>query len=324
VDFLNPASPYIIVVLLAIMVGVYPFAIWRKMSFTAATIIANAIIFVIYIAPRNNEILYDVFSTLGFNNQSLSTGEGIFALYTHMYIHADFMHVFFNMFILFLMGVPFEQRVGWKWMAVIYWGTGILGGGLLNGWLTFSEPSIGIGASAAISGIIGAFAIMYPWDRVPMVIIFIILPRVQVAVGALVFILFQTFMAIVRTSLPFGLGNISYTAHLAGVMVGVAIGYILVKKGGVEAPTSGARLGKKLDKLDYERLRPMTRMPAHADRLDALIKEDIPEVEEVLLEDLVSRLRCPDCDSIIMMHRGHTLRCEKCQWQLDLRKGKGG
>jgi membrane associated rhomboid family serine protease len=324
VEFLDPSSAYIVIVLVAIMVGVYPFAIWRKLSFTTATIIANAVIFIIYIAPRSVNIYSDVVHNLGFANTSLETGEGLWGLFTHMYIHADFLHVFFNMFILFIMGAPFEQRVGWKWMAIIYWGTGILGGGLLNGWLTLSDPSIGIGASAAISGIIGAFAMMYPRDRIPMVIIFIILPNVQVAFGALVFVLFQTFLAFVSAGLPYGLGNISYTAHLAGFMVGVAIGYALAKKGGVEAPTSGTRLGKKLDKLDYERMRPLTRMPAHADRLDSLIKEDIPEVEEVLLEDLVARVRCPDCDSILMMHRGYTLKCEKCQWNLDLRKGKDG
>jgi hypothetical protein len=179
----------------------------------------------------------------------------------------------------------------------------------------------GIGASAAISGVIGAFAMMYPNDRVPMVIIFIILPRVQVAFGALVFILFQTFMAVFAFQLP-GLGQVSYTAHLAGVMVGVAMGWVLAKKG-IEAPTPGAALGRKLDKVDYQRMRSLIRKPANEDRLDALIVEDIPEVKEVLLEDLVSRLRCPDCDSIIMLHRGHTLKCERCQWQMDMRKGKG-
>ncbi|UCC94120.1 MAG: rhomboid family intramembrane serine protease [Thermoplasmata archaeon] len=321
-EFIDPASPYIVAVLIAIMVGVYPFALWRKMSFTAATIIANAIIFIIYIAPRSVDIYYDVVINLGFNNTSLETGDGLWGLYTHMYIHADFLHVFFNMFILFLMGMPFEQRVGWKWMAVVYWGTGILGGGVINGFVTLPEEIVGIGASAAISGIIGAFAMMYPRDRIPMVIIFIILPRVQVAFGALVFILFQTFLAIVSSQLPYGLGNVGYTAHLAGVMVGVGIGLVLARKG-IEAPTPGAALGRKLDKVDFERMRPLIRRPENEDRLDAVIAEDIPEVKDVLVQDLVARIRCPDCDSIVMLHKGHTLKCERCDWQLDMRKGRG-
>ncbi len=323
VEFVDPVSPYIIAVLVFLMVAAYPFAIWRKISFTATTVIVNAIIFIIYYGPFDPEVFRDVVVNLGFSNTSMETGENLYTLYTHMYIHADFLHVFFNMFILYIMGIHFEQRVGFKWMAIIYWSTGILGGGVINGFLTLPEPIIGIGASAAISGIIGAFAMMYPNDRVPMVIIFIILPRVQVAFGALVFILFQTFLAFASSQLPYGLGNVGYTAHLAGVMVGVAIGWVLARKG-IEAPTPGAGLSRKLDRADYENLRPLVRKPANEDRLDALIAEDIPEVKEVLLEDLVSRLRCPQCDSIVMMHRGNTLKCESCDWRLDLRKGKGG
>jgi membrane associated rhomboid family serine protease len=321
VDFVSSSSIYVVIVLVAIMVGIYPIAIWRKMSFTAATVFANAAIFIIYFGPNNADLYWDVVVNLGFKNSSLHTGEDLFTLYTHMYIHADFLHVIFNMFIFYLMGIHFEHRVGWKWMAIVYWTTGILGGGVLNGLITPVSDVPGIGASAAISGVIGAFAMMYPNDRVPMVIIFIILPRVQVAFGALVFILFQTFMAVFAFQLP-GLGQVSYTAHLAGVMVGVAMGWVLAKKG-IEAPTPGAALGRKLDKVDYQRMRSLIRKPANEDRLDALIVEDIPEVKEVLLEDLVSRLRCPDCDSIIMLHRGHTLKCERCQWQMDMRKGKG-
>jgi membrane associated rhomboid family serine protease len=322
VDFESSSSLYVVITLVAIMVGVYPIAIWRKISFTAATVFANAVIFLIYFGPNNADIYWDVVFNLGFKNSSLQSGEGLYTLYTHMYIHADFLHVIFNMFIFYIMGIHFERRVGWKWMAIVYWTTGILGGGVLNGLITPVDDVPGIGASAAISGVIGAFAMMYPYDRVPMVLVFIVLPRVQVAFGALVFILFQTFMAFFAFQLP-GLGNVSYTAHLAGVMVGVAVGWLLAKKG-IEAPTQGAALGRKLDKVDYDRMRPLIRKPANIDRLDALIGEDIPEVKEVLLEDLVTRIRCPDCDSIVMLHKGHTLKCESCDWRLDLRKGRTG
>ena len=313
----NPDSVYFIAAIITVLAVTYPVALWRKMSFTAATVIANIVIFIIYMAPMNNAIYSDVVTTLGFNNTSLRTGEGLWGLFTHMYIHASFLHVFFNMFILFIMGIHFEDRVGWKYMALVYWGTGILGAGVVNGIIGLPREFIGIGASGAISGVLGAFAVMYPRDKVPMVIIFIILPRVPVALGALVFILFETFLEFTSIGLP-GMGNVSHTAHLAGAMMGVVFGYVMLRMK-VEAPKPGARLGRRLDQLDYEQLRPLARRPENAQRLDALIKEDIPEVKEVLLEDLVSRLRCPTCDSIIML-KGSAVRCEKCTWRLDLRK----
>ncbi len=317
----DPNSVYIIGLIIAVMVGTYVYAIWRKMSFTAATVIANVIIFIIYSAPMNADIFEDVVRTLGFNNSSLQTGEQLWGMFTHMYIHANFLHVFFNMFILFIMGIHFEDRVGFMWMAIVYWGTGILGGAVLTGYLTLPSITIGIGASAAISGILGAFAIMYPWDRVPMVIIFIILPRVQVAVGALIFILFQTFMLMFAIQLP-GMGNVSYLAHLGGAMVGVAFGYVMMKKG-VEAPKPGSKLGKRLEGLDYTPLGELAYSPANQERYEALLAEDIPEVKEVLLEDLVSRVRCPRCSSILTL-KGTTVRCEGCDWKADLRKGRSG
>lgn len=315
---MHPASPYIIAVAAILMVAVYPFAWWRRVSFTTTTVLVNTVIFVLYIAPSNVEIYRDVVLNLGYANTSLETGEGLWGMYTHMYIHANVIHILFNMLILYLMGSHFEERVGFGYMALVYWTTGALGGGALNALVTLpSGPVIGVGASGAISGIIGAFAMMYPNDRVPMVLGFILLPRVQVAFGALVFILFETFLMFFAVSLP-GIGNVSHTAHLLGVAVGIAVGLALAKKG-VERPTPGARLGRQLDRLDYTGLGQLARRPSERERYEALVAEDIPEVKQVLLEDLVSRLRCPQCSSILTL-KGRTVRCEGCEWQLDLRK----
>jgi membrane associated rhomboid family serine protease len=319
---MNPASPYVIAIIVAIIVGSYGIGLWRKMSFTATTVIANMAIFIVYIGPNNYEIFRDVVETLGFTNTSLQTGENIWGIFTHMYIHANFPHVLFNMLIFYLMGIHFEERVGWRYMALVYFGTGVLGAGVLNGLVTLPGGTvIGVGASGAISGVIGAFAIMYPRDRVPMVLGFILLPRVQVAFGALVFILFQTFLMIFSVSLP-GMGNVSYTAHLMGAAAGVGIGFTLMRVE-IQPPTTSSKLGRRLDKMDLEMLRPLVRNPVHTEKLEAIMAEDIPEVREVLLEDLVSRLRCPDCASILTQ-KGSAIRCEGCDYRLDLRKGRSG
>ena len=315
-------SQYFIVAIVAIIVATYVIALWRKVSFAAATVVANAVIFILYYAFGDQQVFRDVVETLGSYNSSLETGENLWGLFTHMFIHANFLHLIFNMFIFFLMGTHFEERVGWRNMAIVYFGSGVLGAGILNGIVTLPGGEvIGIGASGAVSGVIGAFAIMYPNDRVPMVLGFILLPRVQVAFGALVFIAFETFLMFFAVSLP-GIGNVSHTAHLAGVIVGAIIGFVMHKMG-VEAPERGAATTRRLDRLDLEKLRELVRQPAHIEKLEALIGEDIPEVREVLLEDLVSRLRCPQCSSIMTL-KGHTLRCEGFSWSMDLRMEKQG
>ncbi len=68
-------------------------------------------------------------------------------------------------------------------MAIVYLLSGMLGGAVLNAFVELAfGPTIGVGASGAISGLIGAFAVMYPRDRIPMVLVFIIVDRVPVAV----------------------------------------------------------------------------------------------------------------------------------------------
>ena len=96
--------------------------------------------------------------------------------------------------------------------------------------------------------------------------------------GALIFILFQTFMLLFAIQLP-GMGNVSYLAHLGGAMVGVAFGYAMMKKG-VEAPKPGSKLGKKLDNLDYTPRGELAYSPANKERYQALVAEDIPEVKD--------------------------------------------
>jgi membrane associated rhomboid family serine protease len=324
VEFLDPASPYIIGAVIATIIASYVLVVWKRVSFIIATAGATFIAFIIYFGPGfyDQSIYIDTVSTLGFRSTTLVDGGYAWGLVTHMYIHAGVLHLAFNLVVMLLMGLPFEQRVGARNTAIVYLLSGALGGGLLNTIVTNpSTLTIGVGASGAISGIIGAFAVMYPRDRIPMVLGFIIVPNVPVALGALVFLAFETALMFVGVAMPGVEGNVSHTAHLAALVVGVIIGYMMLKAG-VEAPTESKRAAARIGKLDLEALRGLARSPQLEQRLEAVEREDIPEVREALLEDFVARARCPDCDSILQLHRG-AVRCAKCEFRLDLRQAKG-
>ena len=321
---MHPASPYIIVAIIATIAASYGLVWWKRVSFTVATVAANFIAFLIYFVPGFfiPEIYDDVVLTLGFRNTTLQTGEYAWGLFTHMYIHAGVLHLAFNMIMLFLMGIPFEDRVGRRNAALVYVLSGMLGGGLLNAAVTLAGgPSIGVGASGAISGIIGAFAVMYPNDRIPMVLGFIIVPNVQVVVGAMVFLLMETALMFLDFFAIPGLGNVSHTAHLGALVVGVVVGFVMLRLG-VEAPTFRSRAAGRMDKLDVSPLRQLANRPGLSERYDTLAKEDIPEVREALIEDFVARSRCPRCDSILEL-KGATVRCTKCDFRLDIKADHG-
>lgn len=80
-------------------------------------------------------------------------------LLTYMFAHGGFMHLFFNMLGLFFFGPPLESRWGSKEFIKFYLICG-LGGAALSFLFAFNSPIIG--ASAAVYGVMLAFALNWP------------------------------------------------------------------------------------------------------------------------------------------------------------------
>lgn len=81
-------------------------------------------------------------------------------LLSHMFLHFDFIHIFFNMIFLYSFGPLVEDYLGEKKFLTFYLISG-LGAALTH--ILFTNFSGGmLGASGAIFGIIGIYAVMYP------------------------------------------------------------------------------------------------------------------------------------------------------------------
>ncbi|RFT14960.1 MAG: Rhomboid family protein [Candidatus Saccharicenans subterraneus] len=86
---------------------------------------------------------------------------------TNIFLHADAEHLWGNMFFLWVFGLVLERRIGWKRLLAIYLISGVVGS-LISAYLDialFASWSTGIGASGAISGLIGAFALRLFYKR---------------------------------------------------------------------------------------------------------------------------------------------------------------
>lgn len=134
---------------------------------------------------------------------------------TYMFVHASFDHLFWNMLFLFFFGIELERRAGEKTFLVIYLLSGIVAA-LVQ---IFVFPSILVGASGALYGIMGCLAIIAPEIRV---LIFFVIP-LSIRAAIVLFALFEF--------LSFGAAdNIAHMAHFAGLFVGVAFGYAMKKQ----------------------------------------------------------------------------------------------
>jgi membrane associated rhomboid family serine protease len=129
---------------------------------------------------------------------------------TYMFLHADIMHIFFNMLTLFMFGNDLERYWGTRRFLRYYFVTGI-GGGVLSWLVAMNSIAAIIGASGAIYGLLLAYGLLYP-NR--MVYLNFLLPiKVKWLVAILAGI--NLFSSITGDQ-----PGIAYMAHLGGLLVG--------------------------------------------------------------------------------------------------------
>ncbi len=127
---------------------------------------------------------------------------------TYMFLHADLMHLFGNMLFLFFFGTPLEARWGEREFLRFYLICGLGGVGLS---LVFLPASI-VGASAAVYGVMLAFAMNWPNAPIYVFGIFPVLAKYLVAFFGVVALLSATGSA--------AGSNVAHFAHLGGLITG--------------------------------------------------------------------------------------------------------
>lgn len=127
---------------------------------------------------------------------------------TYMFLHGDLMHLLVNMLVLFFFGPPLESRWGSTEFIKFYLFCG-LGGVALS--FLFAPGSWIVGASAAIYGLMLAFAMH--WPEAPIYIWGIFPVKAKWLVGFL-------FVVSLMSAFGGGGGNIAHFAHLGGILTG--------------------------------------------------------------------------------------------------------
>lgn len=139
--------------------------------------------------------VYDFYKTIyfyGWRSEYLVEGTSIgpFVSMTHMFMHGDMAHLFGNMAYLWAFGRRIEDSMGpWRFLAFYLLAGFVAGVGSELLWKdTFDVP--GIGASGAISGVLGAYLILFPGAKVDCLWGIGLLPRLA---GLVIRTLFGSF-----------------------------------------------------------------------------------------------------------------------------------
>ncbi len=188
-------------------------------------LIINIVIFLAQmLLPERIGHMIETYGALWFVDESIGGGlmfqlSHIWQLVTYMFLHADAMHIFSNMFTLWMFGRILEQGMGGRKFFAFYMISGI-GAGLIQllvNWLSYNAgvgPVMAetIGASGAVFGILIGFGMMYPNS-----IIMMLIPPIPMKAKWFVIIYagLELFAGVRGTG-----GNIAHFAHLGGMLFG--------------------------------------------------------------------------------------------------------
>jgi membrane associated rhomboid family serine protease len=142
-------------------------------------------------------------------------------LLSSMFMHGGWLHLGGNMLFLWIFGDNVEHRAGPIPYLLAYLAAGLVGS-LAQ---TFSDPTSPIpslGASGAISGVLGAYLVLFPRNRVTAFVF-----RFLVQVPALAAIgMWIALQVIASLADPTGAGGVAYLAHIGGFAAGVVTGLL--------------------------------------------------------------------------------------------------
>ena len=209
-----------------------PLRVIRFQYVTIAIILANVAVYLTTGAFNTDQALAAIASGYGIvpgelTGQIAPVGFDPIAepltLVTYMFLHAGWWHLISNMLFLWVFADNIEDAFGYAAFGLFYIICGIAGG-LTHVLFASASPDPLIGASGAVSGVIGAYILLCPKARV-WILLFMRLPlsigAIWVLGGWFVLQVISLFMASGSTV------QVAFWAHIGGFLAGLAITFLL-------------------------------------------------------------------------------------------------
>jgi membrane associated rhomboid family serine protease len=144
---------------------------------------------------------------------------------TNMFLHGGFLHLIFNMWTLWLFGPTVEDRLGRARYLAFYLACGLFAS-LAHTIFNPTSTIPALGASGAISGVLGGFMLMFPLARLVVVIPILFFPfffELPAVVFAGFWFVMQVLSGTVQLFMPVEGGGVAWWAHIGGFVAGVVL-----------------------------------------------------------------------------------------------------
>ncbi len=249
-------------------------------------------------------------------------GWGIKGLLGSMWLHAGILHVAENLLYLWLFGNAICSKLGNLRYLPVYVGLGVVAG---ISHLLFSEGRA-VGASGAISGLIGMYLVFFPENSISCFFCWIFLPQRPVWFSVRSFWMILLWFAINIFGAVYGSEGVGYLAHIGGFVAGVALAFLLLKTGKIIFERHERSMldllglgGKKARTTrsigDRARWQHKWEVQEHT---KALQKTSPAEAEETPEEFIRFKCNCGQPIKVSDRHAGKTGRCPKCNRQVKI------
>ncbi|MEM1538162.1 MAG: rhomboid family intramembrane serine protease [Candidatus Nezhaarchaeales archaeon] len=228
-------------------VGTFPLAAQRLKGLPAVTWLLTAVnvaVFV-YLSLLNPDVSSQLIEKYGLTPYHILHGERIHTLISSMFMHVNLLHLLGNMLYLYVFGCSVETRLKSVRYLMLYLASGVLAGlihvavelwsakpitiydPLLKRRITVSTLLIPtIGASGAISGVLGAYLVLFPRSSISLLTFSFLWLPVVIRLPAVVFMffwfLYQLWMGLISLSIGVFTG-VAFWAHVGGFIAGLAL-----------------------------------------------------------------------------------------------------
>jgi membrane associated rhomboid family serine protease len=200
---------------------------------TLLLIIANVIVFFYQISlpPQTGDLLVKTYGLVPVRIQYALAGthhmtfaRAFIPLFTCMFLHGGWLHIIGNMWFLWIFGGNVEDRFGSFPYLLFYLVCG-LGSGISQVVFSWGSAVPSIGASGAISGVLGAYVVFFPGSRI-LTLVTLLIIWFMARIPAVVFIglwFIVQLLSGVSTLGAINRGGVAFWAHVGGFVLGVII-----------------------------------------------------------------------------------------------------
>lgn len=150
-------------------------------------------------------------------------------LWTGTFLHGGFVHIFFNLLFLWVFGNNVEDRLGHGRFLGFYL-LGALVASLSQVIVAPQSTMPIVGASGAISAVLGAYMVFFPSARVKTLFIIVIIPVVVALPAAIVLGIWFTGQILSSLYTDTSGGGVAWYAHIGGFLFGFAVALTKIKK----------------------------------------------------------------------------------------------